>query len=473
METTSTSTSPITLLIIILILFLAALFTLLEYSLIKVRPTELKDLKQTSRVRRAENMLDHLTEYLSTAQVGVTMTSLILGSIGESYITELLVKAHVFPDAVANDISPVIGILLFTFLHAVFTDLVPKNMAIDKPVQILLAIAHPMTFFHIIFYPLIWLFDWTAKVITKALGFSVNPDEDIYTQNEIVTLSQESEKAGEMDKEDVVFMERAFRMNDKAADDVMVDRTQLTVIDITATIADAAQLYFQKKFTRFPVVANNDKDHILGYIFSYDIMRQNQINPKQSIRSIMRKIPIVYQNEELTDVLQIMINKQVPIVVVQDEYGGTAGIITDKDIYEELFGTVGEEIDHVSSDMIEKKEPDSKGNSTYIVSGKMPLDDFERYFDVRIPQFDQSNVSTLTGFFLDQQYDLKVGQPVRVENFSFTPLDLKNAYVNQFKVVQIKPKKQVIKQNDDESSRKRLLKRDRKDDDNKTAENKK
>ena len=76
----------------------------------------------------------------------------------------------------------------------------------------------------------------------------------------------------------------------------MVDRTQLSVIDITATVADAAQLYFQKKYTRFPVVANNDKDHILGYIFSYDIMRQNQINPKQAIRSIMRKIPIVYQS---------------------------------------------------------------------------------------------------------------------------------------------------------------------------------
>ena len=449
------STSPITLFTIIFILLLAALFTLLEYSLIKVRPTELKELKQTSSVRRAENMIEHLTEYLSTAQVGVTMTSLILGWIGETYITELLEKSHIFPPAIANNFSSIIGILLFTFLHAVFTDLVPKNMAIDQPVKILLAIAHPMTFFHIIFYPLIWLFDWTAKLITKMLGFSVNPDEDIYTQNEIVTLSQESERAGEMDKEDVVFMERAFRMN---------DRTQLSVIDITATVADAAQLYFQKKYTRFPVVANNDKDHILGYIFSYDIMRQNQINPKQAIRSIMRKIPIVYQSEELTDVLQIMMKKQVPIVVVQDEYGGTAGIITDKDIYEELFGTVGEEIDHVSSDMIEKKEPDSKGNSTYLVSGKMPLDDFERYFNVRIPQFDQTDVSTLTGFFLERQYDLKVGQPVRVEDFSFTPLDLKNAYVSQFKVVQIKPKKKATEDSDDSSSdRKRRLKRDRKD----------
>ena len=411
------------LIVIILILLLAALFTLLEYSVVKVRPSELKELRQTKKVQRAEHMVNNLNEYLSTAQVGVTMTSLILGWIGDQFITNLLLKITVVPADVREVISPICGVLIFTFFHAVFTDLVPKNMAIDKPVPILLAIVHPIQFFHTIFYPFVWLFAVVAAWVTKLWGYNVQPEEDTYSQNEIMTLSQQSEKAGEMDKEDVIFMQRAFEMNDKVAEDIMIDRTQLAVIDITASIADAAQLYFEKKFTRFPVVANNDKDHILGYIFAYDIMRQNQINPQQSIRTIMRKIPIVYENEPITKVLQEMIKKQVPIVVVQDEYGGTSGIITDKDIYEELFGTVGEEIDHATSDMIEKKEPDSKGNPTYEVSGKMPLDDFERYFNTKIEQFENSEVTTLTGFFLERQYDLKVGQPIRVDSFSFLPLD--------------------------------------------------
>ncbi len=429
------------LIVIILILLLAALFTLLEYSVVKVRPSELKELKQTKKVKRAEHMVNNLNEYLSTAQVGVTMTSLILGWIGDQFITNLLLKITVVPANIREVISPICGVLIFTFFHAVFTDLVPKNMAIDKPVPILMAIVHPIQFFHTIFYPFVWLFAVVAAWVTKLLGYNVQPEEDTYSQNEIMTLSQQSEKAGEMDKEDVIFMQRAFEMNDKVAEDIMIDRTQLAVIDITASIADAAQLYFEKKFTRFPVVANNDKDHILGYIFAYDVMRQNQINPQQSIRTIMRKIPIVYENEPITKVLQEMIKKQVPIVVVQDEYGGTSGIITDKDIYEELFGTIGEEIDHATSDMIEKKEPDSKGNPTYEVSGKMPLDDFERYFNTKIDQFENSEVTTLTGFFLERQYDLKVGQPIRVDSFSFIPLDLQNAYVNKFKVIYIKPKK--------------------------------
>ena len=444
------------LIVIILILLLAGLFTLLEYSVVKVRPSELKELRQTRKVKRAEHMVNNLNEYLSTAQVGVTMTSLILGWIGDEFITNLLLKVTIVPDNVREVISPVLGVIIFTFFHAVFTDLVPKNMAIDRPVPILLSIVHPVQFFHTIFYPFVWLFAVVAAQLTKLLGFNVQPEEDTYSQNEIMTLSQQSEKAGEMDKEDVIFMQRAFEMNDKVAEDIMIDRTQLAVIDITSSISDAAQLYFEKKFTRFPVVANNDKDHILGYIFAYDVMRQNQINPQQSIRTIMRKIPIVYENEQITKVLQEMIKKQVPIVVVQDEYGGTSGIITDKDIYEELFGTVGEEIDHATSDMIEKKDRDSKGNPTYEVSGKMPLDDFERYFNTKIDQFENSEVTTLTGFFLERQYDLKVGQPIRVDSFSFIPLDLQNAYVNKFKVIYIKPK-----------SNKESSEKDKKDDDKK------
>ncbi len=444
------------LIVIILILLLAGLFTLLEYSVVKVRPSELKELRQTRKVKRAEHMVNNLNEYLSTAQVGVTMTSLILGWIGDEFITNLLLKVTIVPDNVREVISPVLGVIIFTFFHAVFTDLVPKNMAIDRPVPILLSIVHPVQFFHTIFYPFVWLFAVVAAQLTKLLGFNVQPEEDTYSQNEIMTLSQQSEKAGEMDKEDVIFMQRAFEMNDKVAEDIMIDRTQLAVIDITASISDAAQLYFEKKFTRFPVVANNDKDHILGYIFAYDVMRQNQINPQQSIRTIMRKIPIVYENEQITKVLQEMIKKQVPIVVVQDEYGGTSGIITDKDIYEELFGTVGEEIDHATSDMIEKKDRDIKGNPTYEVSGKMPLDDFERYFNTKIDQFENSEVTTLTGFFLERQYDLKVGQPIRVDSFSFIPLDLQNAYVNKFKVIYIKPK-----------SNKESSEKDKKDDDKK------
>lgn len=438
------------LIIIIFILLLAALFTLLEYSVVKVRPSELREMKQTGVVKKAENMVGSMSEYLSTAQVGVTMTSLILGWIGDEFITDLLLKLKFIPADVLKPLAPIIGVLIFTFFHAVFTDLVPKNMAIDRPVPVLLAIVHPIEFFHLIFYPFVWLFAVCASFFTRLLGFNPQPEEDTYSQNEILSLSKQSQKVGEMDKEDVTFMQRAFEMNDKTAADIMIDRTQLEVIDRNATIAEAAHLYFSKRFSRYPVVQNNDKDHIVGYIFSYDIMGQNQINPNSSIREIIRKIPVVYEGESLTEVMRKMRRKEAPIAVVQDEYGGTSGIVTDKDIYEEMFGNVREEIDHISSDMIEKNGTDNKGNKAFRVSGKTPLSDFERYFKVDIPQFEDTDVATLTGYFLEEEYPLKVNRPVRLGDFSFTPVKMQNTYVSEFKVIQITQSKQ--KDNDDKDN---------------------
>ena len=121
-------------------------------------------------------------------------------------------------------------------------------------------------------------------------------------------------------------------------------------------------------------------------------------------------------------------------------------IITDKDIYEELFGNIREEIDHVNSDQIVQVDNDEKDNPTYRVSGKITLSDFERFFNVEIPQFQDSPVATLTGYFLEGEYSLKVDHPIRVGNFSFTPLDINNSYVSHYRVTRIKGHKDKEKE---------------------------
>jgi CBS domain containing-hemolysin-like protein len=341
------------LVIIIIILLLAILFTLTEYSLVKVRPSSLRAMqeareKPSAKVGHALHMLDHLSEYLSTAQVGITLTSLILGWLGEDFIATLIINAEILPPAIAHSVSSIAAILIFTFIHAVFTDLVPKNIAIDQPVKMLLAIVRPVMFFHVVLFPLIWLFDRAAAFFTKMLGFNAHPDEDIYSEAEILSLSKDAADAGELDEEDLTFMKRAFAMNDKEALDIMIDRTQLTVVDVTETIADALNLYLEEKFSRIPVVADNDKDKILGYVFSYDLVRQGRISPDAPIRTVLRNLPVVSETQPITEVLQEMIEHRAPIVVVKDEFGGTSGIVTDKDIYEELFGSVRDEIDDVA-----------------------------------------------------------------------------------------------------------------------------
>ncbi|MGO0155010.1 hemolysin family protein [Leuconostoc mesenteroides] len=433
--------------VILVVLLLAILFTLTEYSLVKVRLSALKALQETREkpsrnISNAIYMTTHLTEYLSTAQVGITLTSLILGWIGEETVADILLGSGLLPAEYARAISSVAAMIIFTIVHAVFTDLVPKNIAIESPVKVLLLIVRPVRFFHIALFPLIWTLDHLSNGITHLLGFRTDGEEDIYSQTEILSLSKNAAAAGELDEEDLTFMQRAFEMNDKVAVDIMIDRTSMTIIDVTSSIADGLNLYLKERYSRFPVVADNDKDKILGYVFNYDLVRQARIKSSDPVSKIMRDIPAVPENMDLHDVMDEMIIKRSPIAIVVDEYGGTSGLITDKDIYEELFGTVRDEIDDVSDDYIEKL-----GDHRFKISGKMTLYDFERYFNRNIKELENDDAVTLTGYVLNHDPEFRAGDTMKVANFELTALNYDNAYISQFIVKELPLPKDDLNQN--------------------------
>ncbi len=439
----------ISVIVIILVLLFATLFVAAEFALVKVRKSALVELqeereKPSRQIATAIHMVENLNEYLSTTQVGITLAGLILGWMGEETIAHLLLEGGFLKEvtgASAGVIASVIALVFLTYVEVVFTELVPKNVAIDFPVKVALFVATPLRLFHVIFYPFVWLLNVSATGVTRLMGMKpANEGDEVYSEAEILSLSRTAARSGELDDADYVFMQRAFEMNDKVAVDIMIDRTQLDVVDITDSVHDTLQRYFETKHSRFPVVADNDKDKILGYVFNYDLMRQAQIDDTLSVRKIIRHMPTVPENMPIQDVLQKMIARRTPIVIVKDEYGGTSGIVTDKDIYEELFGSVRDEMDAVADDLVEKLGTDDAGNMHYKVSGKMTLYDFERYFHADIRPFDDSDMVTLTGFFLDENSDTSAGDTIKVLDFEITALDFKDAYINEFEVVRVAPK---------------------------------
>lgn len=439
----------ISVIVIILVLLFATLFVAAEFALVKVRKSALVELqeereKPSRQIATAIHMVENLNEYLSTTQVGITLAGLILGWMGEETIAHLLLEGGFLKEmtgASAGVIASVIALVFLTYVEVVFTELVPKNVAIDFPVKVALFVATPLRLFHVIFYPFVWLLNVSATGVTRLMGMKpANEGDEVYSEAEILSLSRTAARSGELDDADYVFMQRAFEMNDKVAVDIMIDRTQLDVVDITDSVHDTLQRYFETKHSRFKVVADNDKDKILGYVFNYDLMRQAQIDDTLSVRKIIRHMPTVPENMPIQDVLQKMIARRTPIVIVKDEYGGTSGIVTDKDIYEELFGSVRDEMDVVADDLVEKLGADEAGNMHYKVSGKMTLYDFERYFHADIRPFDDSDMVTLTGFFLDENSDTSAGDTIKVLDFEITALDFKDAYINEFEVVRVAPK---------------------------------
>ncbi|WP_283578050.1 hemolysin family protein [Limosilactobacillus reuteri] len=424
--------------IIIITFIFAAFFVAAEFALVQARVTALEEMqakrdKPSTKINRAIKMVTNLTEYLSTTQVGVSICGIILGWVGEGTIEALLADALSLPswslnNSVIHVVSAIVGVLLLTYFEVVLTEIVPKNISIDIPIKTLMFVTTPLHYFHITFYPFVWLLNSSANGIVKMLGMKpADESQDVLSQSEIISLSRNAVKGGELEHNDLLYMERAFDFNDKVAKDIMIDRTQLTVIDINKTVNDAIKLYLKTKYSRLPVVADKDKDKILGYVFNYDLIRQKQINGDVSLAKVLRHMPTTPETTPITEVLKLMISTRVPMVVVVDEYGGTSGIITDKDIYEELFGTVRDEIDKVSDNMISKID-----ENQYRVDGKTTIYDFERFFHVELKDSEDSDVVTLSGYVLDNYHNIHEGETIKLANLELKIQDYRHSYIDSF-----------------------------------------
>ncbi|HJE86782.1 MAG TPA: hemolysin family protein [Levilactobacillus hammesii] len=449
----------VNLVIILITFFFAAFFVACEFALVQTRPSALQEKiddleKPSAKLTRAMKMVTNLNEYLSTTQVGVSLAGIILGWIGETFFVDILLKGiapmHI-NNATAHTVAAIIGVLLLTYLEVVFTEIVPKNISIDMPMKVLMLVVTPLHYCHVIFYPFVWLLNTSATGVVKMMGLKVaNESDEVFSQAEILNLSRSAVEGGELEKNDLVYMQRAFELNDKVAKDIMIDRTQLEVIDITTTVKQALMVYLQERFSRLPVVADNDKDKILGYVYNYDLIRQQQVDSSVKIDKLLRDITTTPETTPITQVLQQMIKHQTPIVVVVDEYGGTSGIITDKDIYEELFGTVRDEIDDANDQYIFKQP-----NGTFQVNGKMTTYDFERYFNVDIKDFESTDTVTLAGYIIDNYPDVKSNDVVHLENFDLKVLDYENSFINWFEVSvnPVQPKPSLIDEDEDKHDR--------------------
>lgn len=427
----------VTNLVATLIIFIfAAFFVAAEFALVQTRPSQLEDMLASGqgnkkKLERALHMVHNLNEYLSTTQVGTTLVGVILGWFTADTFATIItdgLKLTPMGQTAAKSIGALLGVILLTYLEVVLTEVVPKNVAIDMPVKMMMGVVTPLHVFHILVYPFVWLLNSSSNGILKLMGFQPADEENqVYSQSEIIKLSRNAVHGGSLDKEDLTYMERAFELNDKVAKDIMTDRTQLTVLDATDTVQTALDMYLKEGFSRFPVVRSNNKDDVVGYVYAFDIVQQSHINAQVPVTRINRTIITVPESMQIQDILHLMIKKHTPIVLVVDEYGGTSGIVTDKDIYEELFGSVKDEIDDVSDDYIVR---DQAGQVH--VSGKTTLYDFERYFHDDLKSFQDSDIITIGGYMMEHYPNLKQNQTVDFEGYHFKLESIEQGFMRWF-----------------------------------------
>lgn len=424
-------------LIATLVIFVfASFFVAAEFALVQTRSSQLEDMLANQqgnpkKLKRALHMVHNLNEYLSTTQVGTTLVGVVLGWFSADTFAEIFARLFNLTSmnhSLVKSVSAIIGVVFLTYLEVVVTEIVPKNIAIDMSVKVLMLIVYPLQLFHTLVYPFVWLLNASSNGLLKLLGFEPADEEnEIYSQSEIIRLSQNAVHGGSLDKYDLTYMERAFELNDKVAKDIMTDRTRLNVLNSTDTIKEALHEYLEEGYSRLPVVRDNDKDDVVGYVYSYDIIQQSENDDTVPVTRIIRTIITVPESMRIQEILHLMIQKHTPIVLIVDEYGGTSGIVTDKDIYEELFGTVKDEIDDVSDDYIIK---DESGNIH--VSGKTTLYDFERYFHSDLKSFQDSDIITIGGYMMEHYPDLKKDESIQLEGFEFKLDSIEQGFMRWF-----------------------------------------
>ena len=352
--------------------------------------------------------------YIATAQLGITLASLGLGMYGEHVVAEAiygwiggsglpaLLASHGFASGLA------IGIL--TYFHIVIGEMVPKTLALQKAERLVLWITPPMLWIKNIFYPFIVALNGLGNLVLKIFGVdrrAQNADH-YYTPEELQIIVQESEELGALRAESGQVLQELFEFGDLTAGQVMVPRVKISGIPIGTAPERVRELLGRTAHTRYPIY-EGDLDHIVGIIHIKDLLRlllENEVLDALHARPV----PVVPETAPIDTVLGVMRRERTQMVVVIDEHGGTAGVVTLEDLFEEVVGDIDE-----SPAGPRQVYRDRQGRLR--VPGTMRVDEAGALFDLELEHQDVDSVSGLILMLLGRP--AAVRDRVRFERLQF------------------------------------------------------
>ena len=365
-------TIALSLLLVLFFLLMNAFFVAAEFSLVRVRKSQVEILVEEGRkgAKYAKLVADNVNAYLSACQLGITLASLALGWLGEPAVSKLfepLFTALNVPEAAMHGISVAIGFIIITALHIVVGELIPKSLAIFSTERYALFTAAPLVWFYRITYPVMWLFNSITNGVMRLLGHDVANEHEVYTGEEIKLLIDESTESGLIDPEQNEYVDNIFDLGDKDAEAIMTPRTDVVCIDLEDPLEQNLETVLRYKYTRYPV-CRDSKDHIIGFVHVKDLYTLPKNATIDDLR--IRTIQAVPESVPIAKLLQTLQSKRTKIAVVVDEHGGTAGIVTMSDIMEQIVGRIDDEYVHGSSYEVVKME-----DGSYLVDGSLPIDE--------------------------------------------------------------------------------------------------
>lgn len=417
----------------LLLVVINGFFVVAEFSLVKIRKTRLEELVQhgNDRAKLALQVVSSFDTYLGATQLGITLASLALGWLGEPAIASLIepIIEQYLPGAawITSTISIALGFTIITFLHIVLGELVPKSMAIQRAENMALFCIWPLYIFHKIGYPIIILFNKSARSILALLGITPASEADLaHSEEELRMIVSASHRGGVLNQMESDLIDNVFDFADRMAREVMVPRQDMVCLFTDDTFDENMRVVRETNHTRYPL-CDEDKDHIIGMVHIRDLMQMDLCGTADvDFRTIMREILVVPEGLSVAKLLQVMRRKRIHLAIVADEYGGTAGLVALEDIIEEIVGDIQDEHDGE-----EQAEIQRIGDGCYEFDGRALLEDVFELLNVQIDDHQEDTIGGYIFGILGRRPES--GDSVTIGNYLFEVLT-----VNGFRIVRVR-----------------------------------
>ncbi|OCA89180.1 hypothetical protein A8F95_06670 [Bacillus wudalianchiensis] len=425
-----------------MVAFLIALtgfFVATEFAIVKVRSTRIDQLAAEGRANTAaaKKVITNLDEYLSACQLGITVTALGLGWLGEPTVEHLLHPLFVRLDLAESVVSVVSFLIAFstvTFLHVVVGELAPKTIAIQKAEQVTLLAAKPMIVFYRLMYPFIKILNGSSTLLIKLFGFKpVSESEMAHTEEELRMILSESLKSGEINQSEYKYVNNIFEFDDRLAKEIMVPRTEVTAFDKSNTVEQCIEIAMEENYTRYPI-ADGDKDRIIGMVNMKEVLTDYIRDEKKknvTIDHYIRPVIQVIESIAIHDLLVKMQKERIQMAILIDEYGGTAGLVTTEDILEEIVGEIRDEFDQDETPMIKRIN-----DQQLILDGKVLLSEVNDLFGLDI---DEEDVDTVGGWILTEKFEVQEGDTIEYGGCTFKVVELDGYHIKFVEVTKAAP----------------------------------
>lgn len=428
------------LLTVFILVLLNGYFVAAEFALIAVRKTRIDELvKKGGRAAKlVQKAQDEIDSYISSTQLGITVASLALGWIGEPALAHFFEPFFQFlpkdfTSVTAHTLAVAVAFSLITVLHIVLGELAPKTVALQKSEGVALFVIAPLTVFTKVAGPFIFVLNGMGDLVLKMFGFKAPSRKQLaHSEEEIKMILAQSVEGGVIEKGEADMVTSVLSLGDISVKQIMIPRTEVIAFNMAASLERMIARVEHHPHSRFPVYEHSI-DKIVGFIHIkdvYKILIKDGGQTKISDTSLTREIIKVPEIKRIDDVLLEMRKKRVHIAIVEDEYGGTAGIVTLEDIIESLVGEIEDEFENPRPQILKEKD------GTYLVDGLTPLDQVKKKLTLPVKGQGYSTIGGFTFGLLGRE--AKKGDTIVVGDVSITVEEIVR---NRIKTLRLKKKK--------------------------------